>query len=48
MHKILIVLGSIWLGFSLYSTSFPIELDFWSALLPVAYAISLVLLLTTR
>ena len=48
MKKILIVIGVGWLGFSLYSTSFTINLDFWAALLPMTYAISLLLLITSR
>ena len=48
MNKILIGLGVIWLGFSLYSTSFTINLDFWAALLPVTYGLSLILLLTSK
>ena len=48
MKKILILLGTAWLGFSLYSTGFTINLDFWAALLPMTYAISLLLLLTSQ
>ena len=48
MKKILIALGVAWLGFSLYSTSFTINLDFWAALLPMTYALSLLLLLTSK
>ncbi len=48
MKKILVVLGLAWLGFSYYSTSFTINLDFWAALLPVTYALSLILLLTSK
>ena len=48
MKKFLIFLGIAWLGFSLYSTNFNINLDFWAALLPITYALSLILLLTSK
>ena len=48
MNKILIIVGAVWLSFSLYSTSFTINLDFWAALLPVTYGLSLILLLSSR
>lgn len=48
MKKILIALGLGWLGFSLYSASFTINFDFWMALLPVTYLLSLVLLLSSK
>ncbi len=48
MSKILIILGAIWLGFSLYSSNFAINIEFWSALLPVSYALALLLLITSK
>ena len=48
MNKILILMGAVWLGFSLYSTNMSINLDFWAALLPVTYGLSVILLLSSK
>ncbi len=48
MKKILFLLGTAWLVFSLYHADFAFNLDFWAALLPVTYALSLILLLSSR
>jgi len=48
VKKLLILIGLAWLGYSSYTTSFALDLDFWALLLPITYGLSLVLLITSK